>query len=162
MAVGYIYILSNQAMPSLLKIGFTLRSVLERVNELNSATGVPKPFEIEYYCLTAEVEDVEKEIHSVFATNRIDGKEFFKIELHTAIATTDSKVRKITEDRFINNPSIFINKEDRSVDFDKIDYSFIGTDDIYCKKCGTYFCDLRNQFSKPLNCPKCGNVFNWQ
>ena len=41
---GYVYILSNPAMPGLLKIGYTERDVQERVKELSN-TGIPSPFE---------------------------------------------------------------------------------------------------------------------
>ena len=46
---GYLYILSNPSMPGLLKIGLTTRPVLDRVEELNAATGVPTAFKIEAY-----------------------------------------------------------------------------------------------------------------
>ena len=81
MSVGYMYILSNPAMPGLLKIGFTNRDVKERVGELTAATGVPKPFEIEYYCLTRDVEQIESTVHRHFASKRVPGKEFFRSHL---------------------------------------------------------------------------------
>lgn len=37
---GYIYILENKGIPGILKIGFTEKSPLERVKEINSGTGV--------------------------------------------------------------------------------------------------------------------------
>ena len=44
---GIVYVLSNEAMPGLVKIGLTQRSELEvRLNELYS-TGVPLPFTCE-------------------------------------------------------------------------------------------------------------------
>ena len=50
-------------MPGRLKIGLTGKeNVKERVQELSSATGVPGEFEIEYYCLTPYVEEIEKTI----------------------------------------------------------------------------------------------------
>ena len=35
---GYVYVLSNEHMPGLLKIGFTARDISKRVAELNSGT----------------------------------------------------------------------------------------------------------------------------
>jgi len=47
---GIVYVLSNEAMPGLIKIGLTKRDELEaRLNELYS-TGVPLPFTCEYAC----------------------------------------------------------------------------------------------------------------
>jgi hypothetical protein len=102
MSIGYVYILSNSAMPGLLKIGFTTREdVRERVVELSSATGVPSPFEVEYYCLTRRVEEVEKETHKKFASARAKGKEFFRVDLIEAVRVVDSLVEQnITSDRF--------------------------------------------------------------
>jgi hypothetical protein len=39
--IGFIYILTNKAFPELLKIGYTLRTVEERVQELSSASDCP-------------------------------------------------------------------------------------------------------------------------
>jgi T5orf172 domain len=44
---GYLYILSNSAMPNLFKIGFTTRTIKERIQELPS-TGVPGVFEVDF------------------------------------------------------------------------------------------------------------------
>lgn len=100
MAIGYIYVLSNSSMPGLLKIGFTNRNVKERVQELSSATGVPTPFEIEYYCLTCDVELIETEVHKRFSEYRQPGKEFFSVSLEQAMATIDSLTKPVEQDRF--------------------------------------------------------------
>jgi T5orf172 domain len=44
---GCIYVLSNVAMPSLVKIGMTTREAFARALELSTSTGVPYPFEVE-------------------------------------------------------------------------------------------------------------------
>ena len=45
--LGYVYVMSNEAMPGKYKIGCTSRHPDERANELNT-TGIPKPFVVEY------------------------------------------------------------------------------------------------------------------
>ncbi len=76
-----VYVLRNEAMPNLIKIGKTQRKDLQaRMSELYS-TGVPFPFE----CLWAgEVRDcsrIESLIHNAFRHNRVNPKrEFFNIE----------------------------------------------------------------------------------
>lgn len=50
MAKGFVYVLSNAGMPGLLKIGSSTKVPTARAAELNT-TGVPSPFEVEYYCL---------------------------------------------------------------------------------------------------------------
>lgn len=100
MSVGYIYILSNPSMPGLIKIGFTNRDVKERVGQLSAATGVPKPFEIEYYCLTRDVEEVEEKSHRHFSSYRSKGKEFFSVPVIEAVKVIDSLVKTVEPDRF--------------------------------------------------------------
>jgi hypothetical protein len=43
---GFIYILSNDAMPGLLKIGYTTKLVEKRAGAIAAATGVPSPFKV--------------------------------------------------------------------------------------------------------------------
>ena len=101
MAVGYIYILSNQAMHGLLKIGITSRNVEDRVAELSSATGVPKPFEIEYYCLTRDPEEIERAAHERLLSHRAGKKkEFFEVPLLEAIDLIDSLTKPVEPERF--------------------------------------------------------------
>jgi len=100
MSVGYIYVLSNSAMPDLIKIGFTNRDVNDRAQELSAATGVPTPFEIEYYCLTRNVENIEAEVHKRLSKYQHPGKEFFSISLAQAVNVIDSLIQQIEPDRF--------------------------------------------------------------
>ena len=53
---GIVYVLTNPAMPKLVKIGKTGRGVETRLNDLYT-TGVPLPFE---YAYAARVEDMDK------------------------------------------------------------------------------------------------------
>ena len=92
-SVGYIYCLSNPAMPGLVKIGYTNRSTARRVSELSygtdgsSATGVPLPFEIvKDWRVPAEKSfEIEQAIHRRLHEHRIEAhgkrqaKEFFRL-----------------------------------------------------------------------------------
>jgi ribosomal protein S27AE len=82
---GFIYLLSNEFMPDLLKIGYCTRTVEERVKELNSQTGVPNPFTVEAYFGSNKPEEDEKNIHKELENYRIQKKEFFKISSTEAI-----------------------------------------------------------------------------
>ena len=83
---GYVYILSNPAMPSLLKIGFTSDSVIYRVSQLTSATGVPAPFVLEA-CFPSHTPKIhERQIHEHLSKYRShDDREFFKVGLDEAV-----------------------------------------------------------------------------
>ena len=82
-----VYILTNEAMPNLVKIGKTTRSdVQTRMNELYSS-GVPYQFECAYAVEVDNCSVVEKALHTAFDPNRVNPKrEFFSIDPEQAIA----------------------------------------------------------------------------
>ena len=84
---GIVYVLTNPAMPGLVKIGMTNReSVDARLKELFN-TSVPVPFECAYACKVENSEKVEKALHLAFHPYRIHAqREFFKINPEQAIA----------------------------------------------------------------------------
>ena len=82
---GYIYVLSNPSMKGILKIGFTLRDVHNRVHELNN-TNLPTPFVIEKIYGTFNPQKIEKAIHELLLKYRVNNsREFFRIGLSEAI-----------------------------------------------------------------------------
>jgi hypothetical protein len=85
--LGIIYVLSNPAMPGLVKIGKTSRdSVDARLNELYT-TGVPVPFECAFAGRVIDESKVERAFHTAFGPYRVNpSREFFQIEPEQAIA----------------------------------------------------------------------------
>ena len=84
--VGRVYVLSNPAMPGLLKIGYTMNTVEGRVKELSLATGVPTTFCIEYQLECRDPAALEAYAHSFFQNQRYNGnREFFSISINDAI-----------------------------------------------------------------------------
>jgi hypothetical protein len=75
-----VYILTNEAMEGLVKIGRTTTSVEQRIKELDN-TSVPLPFQCFY---AGEVQDsafVESSLHQAFSDKRVRGnREFFRID----------------------------------------------------------------------------------
>ena len=82
-----IYVLTNPAMPSLVKIGKTTQlEVDERMKQLYS-TGVPVPFDCAFACQVKDAHEVEKALHFAFGNTRINpNREFFKIEADRVIS----------------------------------------------------------------------------
>lgn len=77
MSKGYVYVLTNESMPNLVKIGRTTRSVHQRAAELYQ-TGVPTPFEVyaEYIC--PDCTEVEMWVHDALSECRVsESREFF-------------------------------------------------------------------------------------
>jgi hypothetical protein len=87
MSKGYIYILSNPAMPGILKIGVTERSGAHRARELYSgASGVPSPFRLEFDVTVRSASLRERYVHDALAIHRVnDSREFFRVDLATAV-----------------------------------------------------------------------------
>lgn len=84
-SVEHVYVLSNPAMPGLLKIGFTDRPVSERVRELNTGAGVPVDYDIEYTFPTYNGRQLERKVHRALNEYRVNKKrEHFNIDLETA------------------------------------------------------------------------------
>ena len=86
-SAGIVYVLTNPAMPGLVKIGKTARdSINARLNELYS-TGVPVPFECAFAARVDDEAKVESAFHRAFGPYRLNPKrEFFQIEPEQAIA----------------------------------------------------------------------------
>lgn len=86
MEEGIVYVLSNEAMPGLVKIGLTGRKDLEdRLNELYN-TSVPVPFTCEYACRVNDCLAVEKALHQAFSTDRVNqNREFFRTSVDRII-----------------------------------------------------------------------------
>ena len=86
-SLGVVYVLTNPAMPGLVKIGYTSREEVEmRIAELYS-TGVPVPFEVAIAVTVDRASEVEKALHTAFGPSRLNSKrEFFTINPDQAIA----------------------------------------------------------------------------
>ena len=86
---GTVYVLTNPAMPNMVKIGKTTRDVELRLADLYS-TGVPLPFECEYAAKVNNVDKTEKAFHTAFEPSRVNPRrEFFNINPEQAIAVLE-------------------------------------------------------------------------
>ena len=85
--MNIVYVLTNPAMPGLVKIGQTSQEDANlRISQLY-ATGVPVPFHLEFACRVEDSEAVEQALHIAFAPNRVNPRrEFFRIDPEQAIA----------------------------------------------------------------------------
>lgn len=82
-----VYVLSNPAMPNIVKIGKTTqRDVEQRMSQLYS-TGVPLPFKCEYAVEVEDCHKAEQALHIAFDPYRTNPRrEFFDIAPEQAIA----------------------------------------------------------------------------
>lgn len=103
---GKIYILTNDAMPDYIKIGFTAADDVEtRMKQLDT-TGLPLPFRL-HACVELEnAQKLERLAHEVFSHHRARAnREFFLMEPETAVtyltavSMNDSQARWIAANR---------------------------------------------------------------
>lgn len=77
-----VYILTNEAMPGIVKIGMTeADSVESRMAQLNAHSGVPLPFECYFAAEVDASRRIESILHQLFSEQRINPRrEFFRID----------------------------------------------------------------------------------
>ena len=85
----YVYVLKNEYMPGLLKIGYTYNTPESRAVQLFK-TGVPDMFKVVYRCKCFNGMRIERAVHQQLKKYRIrEDREFFKVKLEEAIQTIE-------------------------------------------------------------------------
>ncbi len=80
---GWVYVLSNQAMPGLLKVGYSMNDPVIRAKQL-AGTGIPQKFVLEFDLLVHQPKELEKKLHKALLQYSA-GREFFRIQLQEAV-----------------------------------------------------------------------------
>ena len=100
---GWVYVLTNDAMPGIVKIGYTLREPSVRAEELykdsknGAVTGVPLPFNVAYKAWVLNPFQVEQSVHKSLAPKRLnENREFFKCSTEEAI----QHIRQVAKAKF--------------------------------------------------------------
>jgi hypothetical protein len=93
-----VYVLTNEAMPGIVKIGFTEGSIEDRISQLSSWSGVPLYFECYYAAEVDDMKRVEKLLHQLFSELRVNPKrEFFRIDPEKVVlALSIGKFKEVT------------------------------------------------------------------
>jgi T5orf172 domain len=102
-----VYVLTNETMPGLVKIGRTTDDLATRIRGL-FGTGVPLPFELFYACEVNDCRFVERQMHDAFGDHRISkSREFFRIapeRVKSALLIGALREIKLGEELFENLP----------------------------------------------------------
>ncbi len=76
---GYVYCLTNESIPGLVKIGKTSRDPQERAAEISSSTGVPTPFTLKWSREVGNMNKAESDLHAALGQYRLSKRrEFFR------------------------------------------------------------------------------------
>ena len=79
---GWVYILSNESLPEMVKVGYTSKAPEGRAKELSGDTGVPTPFVVEYEVLIEDAHRCEQNVHRYLSDKRVnDNREFFRCSI---------------------------------------------------------------------------------
>lgn len=83
---GFIYVLSNDLMPGVYKIGMTKHSPEARAKEISATTGVPVPFKVLAAFHSSNPRADERMVHEGFSSCRVSqNREFFNLPTETEI-----------------------------------------------------------------------------
>lgn len=98
---GWVYVLTNEAMPGLVKVGQTYKTPEIRAQELYRETGVAAQYVVVYKAFVPNYEQVEKVVHDKLkSAGKHYNKEFFKCEAFEAIRhIRDSTTIKFQESK---------------------------------------------------------------
>ncbi|WP_461672457.1 GIY-YIG nuclease family protein [Priestia megaterium] len=106
---GYLYVLINDSMKGLVKIGITSISPRERARNLSNNTAVPTPFKVAYEIFVENCEELERKIHTELEEFRVNQRrEFFNYPLNKAIELVQFYSKKETNSQEENYESIEI------------------------------------------------------
>lgn len=127
---GFIYILINEAMPGIVKVGRTKGEPTNRANQLSSATGVPEKFSIFREYAVVDCNEAESFAHRIL--ERVFGRpnskrEFFLGASTEVAALLDEALQPylIRDDQFIKNNSFvgpMLKLERKEFTFAKIEF----------------------------------------
>ena len=78
-SVGFVYVLGNDDMPGLVKIGLSSLLPEDRAKK-GFTTFVPSPFEVLFRAVTSRPVKLEKAVHDLLAPHRNkSNREFFRV-----------------------------------------------------------------------------------
>jgi hypothetical protein len=145
---GWIYVISNKAMPGLVKIGYSTKDPKLRAEELSSS-GAPHPYIVEYEMLMEEPFKIEQKVHKALSKRR-EGKEWFCCTVEDAVL----EIKKIAESSFIyEKPSTPQPSGKKEQHFSSV----VSRPEAAKSPSGTHFKSVEGIKAK---CPNCGASYS--
>lgn len=102
---GWVYVITNKAMPELVKVGYSTKDPALRAKELDG-TGIPHAFEVVYDALVLNPREVEQKAHKLLGDVR-EGKEWFRCSIAVAVLAIQQSSEVIHQENahYIGNKS---------------------------------------------------------
>ncbi len=89
---GWVYVITNPAMPGLVKVGYSTKDPSIRAKELDH-TGSPLPYVVEYDVIVESPYDIEQKIHIKLNKYHV-GKEWFRCKPEEAVVAIHEMVKE--------------------------------------------------------------------
>ena len=156
---GWVYVISNAAMPSLLKIGYSLKDPALRARELAN-TGSPHPYKVEYEVLLENPREVEQRAHQHLAVQR-EGREWFRCTLEQAVLAIKAvmKSQMLLERQYGIIEVVPVQSEVLTANVSNLarkpNYRAVATFGGACSHCGAYFSTTLHPNDRQMKCPEC-------
>jgi hypothetical protein len=93
---GFLYILENDSIPEILKIGFTSRPPDVRAKEINQKTDIPGTFSVSWYKRTIDPYIVEQRVIDALSEHHL-GREIFRCGIELAKNCVENEIEKLTK-----------------------------------------------------------------
>lgn len=155
---GWVYLITNKAMPDLVKIGFSTKDPVLRAEELNH-TGAPHPYEVVYDLLVINPYQIEQQTHKFLAEKR-EGKEWFRCSIAEAVAA----IRKTAGDSIILDTDIEFIEENLATNQNSSESIKLGKRKdhigsnvaVTCRTCGSIKRLMISWIPQKVDCASCG------
>lgn len=157
---GWVYIITNKAMPDLVKVGYSTKDPQLRAAELNH-TGTPHPYLVQFDMLIENPREIEQLAHAHLSEYR-EGKEWFRCSVDQAVSAIQffagksqlvnnrNETRNSGAEHVVDSPQFVTATviEQRRV---RHIATYAGT----CSHCGTHFTVTLSPFDIDTRCPEC-------
>jgi hypothetical protein len=109
---GWVYVITNESMPGLAKVGVTSNRPEQRARELDD-TSSPTPYKVETAFLFSEAaERIEKKAHALLADVRVRGnREWFRCSPQQAAEKVLDAAERLNSEVLKNEPVLLSKKE---------------------------------------------------
>jgi len=91
----YVYLMTNEHVPELVKFGYSTRDPQERADELSSPTGVPGKWEVYRYWEVVNGYVVEQAVYKLLSEYRVGRQEFLELSPSEASRKITHAINKV-------------------------------------------------------------------
>jgi hypothetical protein len=144
---GWVYVITNKAMPELVKVGYSTKDPELRAGELDN-TGAPHAYVVEFDVLVENPRDVEQKAHAQLSAFH-ERKEWFRCPVSQAISAIKT----------VSGNSVLLERKGKTATDSEIagsnHYRTYQTYQRTCIRCCNAFAVALSDPTPPTNCPRC-------